>query len=108
MKKIITILALALPFVLSSCLKDEVYGGATISDVKSTVAYTETTPVTVTAKVSSLVPVNEVSIYYKAGSASEQKVAMTGSETYTGIIPAQPLGTEVSFYMRGTESDCFG
>ena len=105
MKKIITILALALPFVLSSCLKDEVYGGATISDVKSTVAYTETTPVTVTAKVSSLVPVNEVSIYYKAGSASEQKVAMTGSETYTGIIPAQPLGTEVSFYIEArTES----
>ena len=104
MKKIITILALALPFVLSSCLKDEMYGGATISDIKASVAYTETTPVTVTAKVSSLVPVKEVNLFYTAGSASEQKVAMTGSDVYTGIIPAQPLDTEVNFYIEAKTS----
>lgn len=92
---------MALPLVLSSCLKDEVYGGATISDIKNTVAYTETTPVTVSAKVSSLVAVKEVNLYYSAGSASEQKVAMTGaSELYTAVIPAQPLDTEVSYYIE--------
>lgn len=101
MKKIFAVLALALPLLLSSCLKDEVYGGATISNIKNTVAYTGTTPVTVTATVSSLVAVKEVNLIYSAGSASAQTLSMAGSgDKYTATIPAQPLNTEVSYYIE--------
>lgn len=104
MKKFFAIIALALPLLMTSCLKDEVYGGATISDIKSTTAYTADDPVTVTAKVNSLVKVESVNIVYKAGSQAEQKVAMTGSGEYTGVIPAQPMDTEVSFFIEASTS----
>lgn len=100
MKKIIAILALALPFLMTSCLKDEVYGGATISNITNTTAYTEADAVTVTAEVSAMVPLSSVSINYIAGKGSAQNVDMTGSgDKYTGVIPAQPLNTEVTFWI---------
>ena len=98
-------MALALPLVLSSCLKDEVYGGASISDISNTIAYTADDAVTVTAKVEALVPLKEVNVVYSVNGGSEQKVAMSGSGTYQGVIPAQPLDSEVSYFIEaGTSS----
>lgn len=97
MKKfILAILAAAV--ALTGCVEDSIYNKASVSNLKNTVAYNEDDAVTVTAEVSALVPVQEASILYKAGSASEQKVPMTASgKTWTGQIPAQPMGTEVKY-----------
>lgn len=105
MKKIIAILSLALPFILSSCLKDEVYGGATISDIKNTVAYTENTDVQVSAKVSALVSIKSVSLVYTAQSSTKTVPMTADGKEYKGTIPAQPLNTEVVFHIEAaTES----
>lgn len=100
MKKIIAIAALALPFILSSCVKDEVYGGATISDISNTIAYTENDDVTVSAKVSAFVEIVSVDLVYAVG-GTEKTVAMAeGNGVYTATIPAQPMNTEVSYYIK--------
>ena len=67
MKKILAAIALVLAFVLTSCVKDDVYGGVSISNISNTVAYTEFDAVTVTAKVEALVPISSVKLVYNAG-----------------------------------------
>ena len=90
-------------FAFSSCVKDELYPIPTISELTNTIAYDETEDVTVTALVSALVPVNEVNLFYKAGSSSVAKVKMEGlGEYFKGVIPAQPMGTEVTYYVEAT------
>lgn len=93
---------MALPLLFTSCVKDQVFGGATIDEVKNTVAYTANDAVKVTAKVSSLVPVQAVSLVWTTNSRSAgTTVAMTSENgAWTGIIPAQPLDTEVSYYVE--------
>ena len=100
MKKIF-IAAFAMLFVFSSCVKDKVYSVPTITGVTNTIAYDETEDVTVTAIVSALVPVSEVNLIYKAGSSAAATVKMEGlGESFKGIIPAQPMGTEVVYYIE--------
>jgi len=97
------IAAFAMLFAFSSCVKDELYPIPTISELSNTIAYDETEDVTVTALVSALVPVNEVNLFYKAGSSSVAKVKMEGlGEYFKGVIPAQPMGTEVTYYVEAT------
>lgn len=97
MKKFIfTLIAAAVG--LTACVEDPIYNMASVSNLKNTVAYNEDDAVTVTAEVTALVPVLEANLIYKAGSAAEKREKMTASgKTWTGQIPAQPLGTEVKY-----------
>ena len=103
MKRYIVAALAALAVILPSCVKDETYPYASVSKVSNTDAVGPV-DVTVTATVSALVPVT-VKLLYTAGSAAEASVDMTGSgETYTGVIPGQPVGTEVKYHVEATTS----
>ncbi|MCQ2173683.1 MAG: lamin tail domain-containing protein [Bacteroidales bacterium] len=107
MKKIFTLALAALTLFATSCVKDKVFGGATIDEVKNTVAYTANDAVKVTAKVSSLVPLKEVNLVWSTASRSAGTTVAMASEkgAWVGTIPAQPLETEVSYYVEAfTES----
>jgi hypothetical protein len=101
MKRYIVAALAALAVLLPSCVKDETYPYASVSKVSNTDAVGPI-DVTVTATVSALVPVT-VKLLYTAGSASEASVDMVGSgETYTGVIPGQPVGTVVKYHVEAT------
>ena len=101
MKRYIVAALAALAVILPSCVKDETYPYASVSKVANTDAVGPV-DVTVTATVSALVPVT-VKLFYTAGSTSEASVDMTGSgETYTGIIPGQPVGTVVKYHVEAS------
>jgi len=103
MKKILLIAASI--FALAGCVKDELYPFAAVSDLANTIAYDETTAVTVTATVTAFVDITEVNLIYSAGGAAEETVAMTASgSTYSGVIPAQAMDTEVTYYVKATTS----
>ncbi|MCF0174353.1 MAG: hypothetical protein HUJ95_03335 [Bacteroidales bacterium] len=105
MKKIFAIIALALPLVFSSCVKDNIYGGVTISDIKKTDAFTEADKVTVTAKVQALIAIKTVNLVYDAGQGA-QTVEMTptnaGDGIYGAVIPGFPKDTKVTFHIEAT------
>ena len=104
MKKIF-LAAFAALFAFSSCVKDEMYPYPSIADISNTIAYDETEDVTVTALVTAFVDIQEVNLFYKTGSSAAQKVKMTASgNTYTGVIPAMPMGTEVTYYIEAATS----
>lgn len=101
MKRYIVAALAALAVLLPSCVKDETYPYASVSKVSNTDAVGPV-DVTVTATVSALVPVT-VKLLYTAGSASEASVDMVGSgDTYTGVIPGQPVGTVVKYHVEAT------
>lgn len=101
MKKILFSLAAFL--CLTACVEDGMYPYAAVSNLANTIAYDETEAVTVTATATAFVDITEVNIIYKAGSAAEKSVKMTGSgSTYTGVIPAQPMNTEVKYRVEAT------
>lgn len=103
MKKILS--AILAAGLLASCVEDDVYGLATISNVSNTVAYTDTDEVTVTATVEALTPIVSAELKYSAaGAAGHTKMTASGS-LYTGVIPAYPVDTEVTYYIEvATES----
>lgn len=102
MKKFI-IASVAAVMALTACVKDGMYPLAAISDLSNTVAYYETDDVTVTATVTSFVDITGVNLIYTTGSAAAKTVAMKASgKTYSGTIPAAPLGTEVKFHVEAT------
>ncbi len=104
MKKIL-FAAFAMLFAFTSCVQDKLYPYPTIADIANTIAYDETEDVTVTATVSAFIDIQECLLIYKAGNSAAQKVKMTASgKTYTGIIPAQPMGTEVIYYIEASTS----
>lgn len=101
MKRYIVAALAALAVLLPSCVKDETYPYASVSKVSNTDAVGPV-DVTVTATVTALVPAT-VKLYYTAGSAGEASVDMVGSgETYTGVIPGQPVGTVVKYHVEAT------
>ena len=101
MKRYIVAALAALAVLLPSCVKDETYPYASVSKVANTDAVGPV-DVTVTATVSALVPVT-VKLLYTAGAAAEASVDMTGSgDTYTGVIPGQPVGTVVKYHVEAT------
>lgn len=103
MKRYIVAALAALAVLLPSCVKDETYPYASVSKVSNTDAVGPV-DVTVTATVSALVPVT-AKLFYTAGSAAEASVDMTGSgETFTGVIPGQPVGTVVKYHVEATTS----
>ncbi|MHA1247251.1 MAG: Ig-like domain repeat protein [Candidatus Thorarchaeota archaeon] len=63
---------------------------------------TSSDSVTVTAVVSDDYGIKNVTLYYRVGDGNWVAVSMTSSDssTYTGVIPAQPDGSVVSYYVR--------
>ncbi len=105
MKK--TLLALLLmAFSFTSCLKDEPYGYASLSEISNTMAFTANDDVTVTATVTAIVPITSVVLKYQVAGGTEQSIPMTASgSTYTAVIPAQALDTEVTYYIEATTAE---
>ncbi len=106
MKKIFAIVAAAALLAgLSSCVKDEIYSYPSVTDINNTIAYDATNTVTVSAKVTALVDVETVTLYWKAGNAEYTAVTMNKSgDTWSGVIPAKPLKTEVTYYIEAKSS----
>ena len=104
MKKILALIALAIPFTLTSCLKDQIYGGVTFDSITATVAYSETDNVTVTAKVTSLVEIQQMVLSYVTGTFAVKTVDMVpaNNNEYKAVIPGQPKGERVTYYIEAT------
>ena len=103
MKKILFV-ALALVFGLVSCVKDKQYPGITISNVSySPTSVQSFNDVTVSATISCFNEFTAKVVYNINGASNE--VAMTAGDTYTAVIPAQPDGTTVSFYVEASNDD---
>ena len=104
MKKIMFV-ALALLMGLASCVKDKQYPGINISNVSySPTAVTEYTDVTVSATITSFKAVT-AKLYYVT-TEEPMPVAMTEAEgVFTGVIPAQPDGTVVKFYVEAENDE---
>ncbi len=105
MRKLL-IASLAAVLAFTACVKDEIYPYAAIGDIEYTYAYDATTPVDVTANVSSFVDVESVKLYYTAGNAAEKAIDMTkaGEGSYTATIPALAMGTVVTYYVVASTS----
>ena len=102
MKKIFTIIAIALPVLFTSCLKDALYEGPSNIDsiALSPEAPTSNDAVTVTATVSGVQKVTKASLTYN-GTALE----MSGSgKTFTATVPAQPDKTVVEVVVSVTNA----
>ncbi len=105
MKKILFV-ALALLVGFASCVKDEQYPGITITEMSySPTAVTETTPVTVKARITSFDAFTATLFYIDANLAGGQYTAVEMSSSgernvFEGIIPAMPDGTKIVFYVK--------
>ena len=97
--------ALALLMGLASCVKDKQYPGINISNVSyNPTAVTEYTDVTVTATITSFKAVT-AKLYY-VSAEEPMPVVMTEAEgVFTGVIPAQPNGTVVKFYVEAENDE---
>ena len=103
MKRIFAIAAaaVALAASLSSCVQDKVYGLPTITDINNTVAVSASDEVVVTATVTSLTGISYVNLLWAADGGSWTTVEMQAAgDSWSGVIPAQPLDTEVSYYIE--------
>lgn len=107
MKKILAILALALPLVMTSCLQDKMYEGPSSIDelTLDPVAPTSIQEVTVTVKTSGLQAITSAVLTYNNGG---KPVQMTGSgNQWTGKIPPLPDKTKVTVTVVVTNSAGF-
>lgn len=102
MKKIL-FAALALIVMMVSCVKDPQYPGVTISDLSyNPTAVQDMDEVTVTATITSF-DAFTAKLFYVAGDAKEVELPMTANlaekDVYAAVIPGQPDGTTVKFYV---------
>ena len=107
MKKIMFV-ALALLVGLASCVKDKQYPGINISNVSYTpTAVTDYSDVTVTATITSFKDFTAKLVYStdEANKAEELTMVAGEEDLYTAVIPAQPDGTKVSFYVQAMNGD---
>ena len=105
MKKIMFV-ALALLVGLVSCVKDKQYPGINIANVSyAPTAVQATDDVTVTATITSFKDFT-AKLVYTIGDENKE-LAMTAAEgnLYNAIIPAQPDGTKVSFYVQAMNGE---
>ena len=104
MKKIMFV-ALALILGLTACVKDKQYPGITIANVSfSPTAVQDYDDVTVSATISCFSDFTAKLVYII--NESSEEVEMIGNEgVYTAVIPAQPDGTTVKFYVEASNSD---
>ena len=102
MKKIL-FAALALIVVMASCVKDPKYPGVTISDVKyAPTAVQADEDVTVSASITSFADFTANLIYTLEGKepVSVEMKNANDSDVYSAVIPGQPDGVKVSFYIE--------
>jgi len=89
--------------IMTGCVKDEVFvGPPTISNMSIDPQAPGTTDeVTVTARVTDLKGVDQVTLMYKVGTGSYQSVSMTAGSNYqySGNIPPQAPLTVVQYYI---------
>ena len=107
MKKIMFV-ALALLMGLASCVKDKQYPGINISNVSySPTAVADYTDVTVTATITSFKNFTAKLVYSTDDAGRAVELAMIGvaNNLYTAVIPAQPDGTKVSFYVQAMNDE---
>lgn len=105
MKKIMFV-ALALLVGLASCVKDKQYPGINIANVSyAPTAVQATDDVTVTATITSFKDFT-AKLVYTIGDENKE-LAMTAAEgnLYNAVIPAQPDGTKVSFYVQAMNGE---
>lgn len=108
MRKISILLVALVTLFVTSCVDDEIYGPCTITNISNTIAYTANDAITVTATVSSMAGVSDVTLNYNVNEGSYTEVAMSNSgSTYTGVIPAQALDATVNYYIvaKSTNDD---
>ena len=107
MKKIMFV-ALALLMGLASCVKDKQYPGINISNVSyNPTAVTEYSDVTVSATITSFKDFTAKLVYSTdlANKAEELTMVAGEEDLYTAVIPAQPDGTKVSFYVQAMNGE---
>ena len=107
MKKIMFV-ALALLMGLASCVKDKQYPGINISNVSyAPTAVQATDDVTVTATITSFKDFTAKLVYSTDATERAIELAMTGGadDIYTAVIPAQPDGTKVNFYIQAMNGE---
>lgn len=110
MKKIL-MMALALTLGFSSCVKDEVSESIklpSISEIKNNPeAPAAVDAVTVSAKVSVVIgEVKSVSLVWTKGGVEQTPIQMSlNSGKYSGVIPAQPNGTAVTYKIVAANAD---
>ena len=100
--------ALALLVGLASCVKDKQYPGINISNVSYTpTAVTDYSDVTVTATITSFKDFTAKLVYStdEANKAEELTMVAGEGDLYTAVIPAQPDGTKVSFYVQAMNGE---
>ena len=98
--------ALALLVGLASCVKDKQYPGINIANVSyAPTAVQATDDVTVTATITSFKDFT-AKLVYTIGDENKE-LAMTAAESnlYNAVIPAQPDGTKVSFYVQAMNGE---
>ena len=97
--------ALALLMGLASCVKDKQYPGINISNVSyAPTAVQATDDVMVTATITSFKDFTAKLVYVI--NEESRELAMTAAEdVYTAVIPAQPDGTKVSFYVQAMNGE---
>ena len=107
MKKIMFV-ALALLMGLASCVKDKQYPGITISNVTyNPTAVQASDDVTVTATITSFKDFTAKLVYSTDEANKAEELGMVAGENnlYTAVIPAQPDGTKVSFYVQAMNGE---
>ena len=100
--------ALALLVGLASCVKDKQYPGINISNVSYTpTAVTDYSDVTVTATITSFKDFTAKLVYStdEANKAEELTMVAGEEDLYSAVIPAQPDGTKVSFYIQAMNGE---
>ena len=107
MKKIMFV-ALALLMGLASCVKDKQYPGINIANVSyAPTAVQATDDVTVTATITSFKDFTAKLVYSTDAANKTEELGMVAGENnlYTAVIPAQPNGTKVSFYVQAMNGE---
>ncbi|MDO4971940.1 MAG: hypothetical protein Q4E41_07590 [Bacteroidales bacterium] len=103
MKQIFSIALALCAIMLTSCVKDEVYPYAEVSNLTNTEAYSQADNVLVTAKVSALVGIADVQLNYTVNGKDLKSVPMVlENGAYAALIPGQPKGTKVAYYVVAT------
>ena len=100
--------ALALLMGLASCVKDKQYPGINIANVSyAPTAVQATDDVTVTATITSFKDFTAKLVYSIGEVEKANELAMiAGTDNlYSAVIPAQPNGTKVSFYIQAMNGE---
>ena len=102
MKKIqLALLLLATMLLATSCVEDKVYEGPSMIEAVTMMpeAPTSFDDIVITASVSGLQAVKTATLNYKTGTASNSlpMSPMSGGNTFSATIPAQPDGTKVTY-----------